>query len=346
MNNKLNNLKRNLENPHSTTSDTRSLEFRMDDAIPMMDGSSLLDYTEVWLVDDYYETHISLKGLAKTFKASPAHSSSIHWKANRLAASYIPSKHLSREDFYKFSLNFFIFGNGYLERVNNRLGKPLEYRNSPALNTRRMREPNNYLFLKSWSEKHYFDEGSIYHFLDPDVKQEIYGEPQYLGCLQSVWLGESATLFRRKYYLNGSHAGYILYLTDTAHKQKDIDALEKAMAKSKGPGNFRNLLMYAPGGKKDGLQVLPLAEATAKDEFFNISRATRSDILIGHRIPPQLLGMAPENVGGFGDANTADQLTYLNEIMPVQNRMLGMNDFFEDEVIKFKDYEPVVTTND
>ena len=318
------------------------LEFRFDDATPVMDGNDLLGYTEVWQHDGYYEPHISFKGLAKSAKAHPAHTSAIHWKANRLTASFIPTPRLPRREFHKYALNYFTFGNGYMEQITNRLNRPMAYRSSPTLNTRRMVEENQYLYLKNWSDKHYFDEGAIYHFQDPDVKQEIYGEPQYLGCMQSVWLGESATLFRRRYYLNGSHAGYILYLTDPAHKEADIDELEEAMRQSKGPGNFRNMLLYAPNGKKDGLQVMPLAEATAKDEFFNISRATRSDILIGHRIPPQLLGVAPENVGGFGDANTADQLTYLNEIVPVQERMMDMNEFFEDEVLRFKDYEPVI----
>ncbi len=344
MSNRLENLKRTLEQV-KPVNPAPGLQFRIDDPIPVMDGSSLLDYTEVWLVDDYYEYHISLKGLAKSLKASPAHSSSIFWKVNRLTSSFIPSKRFTRESFQRFALDAFLFGNAYLEQQKNRLQEVLSYTPSPALKTRRMEKKDRYLFLKNWQEKHYFKPGRVYHFMDPDVKQEIYGEPQYLSCLQNAWLGESATLFRRKYYLNGSHAGYILYMTDAAFKQGDIEQLKKAMKESKGPGNFRNLLMYAPNGKKDGMQVLPLAEATAKDEFFNIARATRLDILIGHRMFPVLIGMAPENVGGFGDANTADQLMYMNEIVPVQNRLLAMNDYFGDEVVKFKDYEPAIKTN-
>lgn len=340
---KLDNLNRNLSGLVPASS-SRGMEFRIDDATPVLDGSGLLDYAETWITDGYYEPHISLKGLAKSSKAAAAHGAALYWKINRLTASFIPTKHLNRAEFHKYAINTFFFGNAYLERVSNRLGGTIQYRNSPAVNTRRMEDLDRYLFLKSWSDKHYFKKGSIYHFLDPDTKQEVYGEPQYLSGLQSVWLNESCTLFRRKYYLNGSHAGYILYLTDAAHKQEDIDALEEAMKSSKGPGNFRNLLMYAPDGKKDGLQVLPLAEATAKDEFFNISRATKADILIAHRIPPQLLGVTPENAGGFGDANVADHITYKNEIVPVQQRLEDANDFFEEEVMKFKDYEPMVAS--
>jgi capsid portal protein len=42
-------------------------------------------------------------------------------------------------------------------------------------------------------------------------------------------------------------------MTDAAQQSADIDALRDALKNSKGPGNFRNLFMYAPNGKKDGL---------------------------------------------------------------------------------------------
>lgn len=38
--------------------------------------------------------------------------------------------------------------------------------------------------------------------------------PEWLAVVQSALLNESATLFRRRYYTNGLHAGFILYMTD------------------------------------------------------------------------------------------------------------------------------------
>ncbi len=35
-----------------------------------------------------------------------------------------------------------------------------------------------------------------------------------------------------------------------------VDALRKALRDSKGPGNFRNLFLYSPNGKKDGVQLI------------------------------------------------------------------------------------------
>ncbi|MBW3500526.1 hypothetical protein KO538_18380 [Janthinobacterium sp. NKUCC08_JDC] len=93
----------------------------------------------------------------------------------------------------------------------------------------------------------------MFYLMEPDVNQELYGVPQYLSALQSAWLNEAATLFRRKYYKNGSHAGFVFYMTDAAANTQDVDNLRQAMRDSKGPGNFRNLFMYAPNGKKDDI---------------------------------------------------------------------------------------------
>ncbi|CRL46091.1 Phage portal protein [Sodalis glossinidius str. 'morsitans'] len=154
-----------------------------------------------------------------------------------------------------------------------------------------------------------------------------------------MWLNEAATLFRRKYYLNGSHAGFILYMNDAAQSQDDIDALRKAMKASKGPGNFRNLFMYAPNGKKDGLQLIPLAEVAAKDEFMHIKNTSRDDQLAAQRIPPQLMGILPNNTGGFGDVEKAARVFAINELAPLQQRLSEINDWVGEEVVRFKPYK-------
>jgi capsid portal protein len=74
-------------------------------------------------------------------------------------------------------------------------------------------------------------------------------------------------------------------MTDAGQSQKDVDALREALKSSKGPGNFRNLFMHAPNGKKDGMQIIPVSEVAAKDEFFNIKNVTRDDLLAAHRMP-------------------------------------------------------------
>ncbi len=70
------------------------------------------------------------------------------------------------------------------------------------------------------------------------------------------------------------------------------------MKSAKGPGIFRSLFMYSPNGKKDGIQIIPLSEVAAKDEFLNIKNVSRDDMMAAHRVPPQMMGIIPSNVGG------------------------------------------------
>ncbi|MEA7520319.1 translation initiation factor IF-2 associated domain-containing protein, partial [Salmonella enterica subsp. enterica serovar Virginia] len=41
----------------------------------------------------------------------------------------------------------------------------------------------------------------------------------------------------------------IMYMTDAAQNQEDVNNIRQAMKSAKGPGNFRNLFMYSPNGK-------------------------------------------------------------------------------------------------
>jgi capsid portal protein len=49
-------------------------------------------------------------------------------------------------------------------------------------------------------------------------------------------------------------------MTAPAQQQQDVDSIRDALKNSKGPGNFRNLLVYSPQGKKDGIQLIPVSE--------------------------------------------------------------------------------------
>jgi PBSX family phage portal protein len=312
--------------------------FTFGDPESVLDRSQIMDYIEAWSNGKWYEPPISFDGLAKSFRSSPHHSSAIYVKRNILSSTFIPHKLLNRDTFSRYATDYLVFGNAYLEKRNSLAQSTLMLEHSLAKYMRRGVDLQTYYFAHSWGKEHEFKPGSIFHLREPDINQEIYGLPEYLGALHSAWLNESATLFRRKYYKNGSHAGYILYVTDAAHDMKDIDGLRKAVKESKGPGNFRNLFMYAPGGKKEGIQVIPLSEVAAKDEFFNIKAVTRDDLLAAHRVPPQLLGIVPNNVGGFGDVEKAAQVFVRNELGPLQSRMKQLNEWLGEEVVRFEPY--------
>lgn len=326
---------------------TRSAEpmaFTFGDPEPVLDRREILDHIECWTNGRWYEPPVSLEGLSKTYRASPHHSSAFWVKLNLLASTFVPSRLLSREDFKALALDYLVMANGYLERRNNMAGGAMRLVRSPAKYTRRGVDPDQFYFLTmgqygGLNGEHAFDKGVVCHLKVPDLNQEIYGVPDYLSALQAAFLNEAATIFRRRYYQNGSHAGFILYMTDPAHQVGDIDALRQALKDSKGPGNFRNLFMYAPAGKKDGLQVIPVSEVAAKDEFLGIKNISRDDILAAHRVPPQLMGVVPANAGGFGDVGKAAQVFFLNEIMPLQAVFLQINDWLGVEAVKFGPYE-------
>ncbi|MCV5646286.1 Presumed portal vertex protein, partial [Escherichia coli] len=142
--------------------------------------------------------------------------------------------------------------------------------------TRRGLDMDTYWFVQygMTTQPYQFTKGSMFHLMGPDINQEIYGLPGYLSAIPSALPNESATLFRRKYYENGAHAGYIMYVTDAVQDRNDIEMLRENMVKSKGRSNFKNLFLYAPQGKADGIKIIPLSEVATKDDFFNIKKAS------------------------------------------------------------------------
>jgi len=230
-----------------------------------------------------------------------------------------------------------VFGFAFLEEVRNVLGGVLRYDHALAKYTRRGVEEGRYFFVPGHKQETEFRPGSVFMLRQPDVNQEIYGVPEYLSALQSALLNEAATLFRRRYYLNGSHAGYILYATGDID-ENDTAALREALRKSKGPGNFKNLFVHAPNGKEGSLKILPIAEVGAKDEFLGIKNATRDDVLAAHRVPPQLLGIVPaQGSSGFGNPLQAADMFFELEIAPLQARFLQLNEETGREIVRFRE---------
>lgn len=325
---------------HALAQSSNPIEaFTFGDPTPVLDGSDMLDYLECWWNGRWYEPPLNLDGLARSTKASVYLQSGLTFKRNMLSRTFIPHKLLSRAAFEQFALDWLWCGNAYLERRRSFLGGSLELRPALAKYMRRGVDLDTYFMVRGWRDEHEFEKGTICHLREADINQEIYGLPEWLAALQSALLNESATLFRRKYYNNGSHAGFILYMNDPAQNEDDIKSLREALKNAKGPGNFRNLFVYSPGGKKDGLQVIPVSEVAAKDEFHNIKNITRDDMLAGLRIPPQLMGVVPTNAGGFGSIRDAAIVYAANELEPIQARMRQVNDWLGEEVISFKPYE-------
>lgn len=290
----------------------------------------------------WYEPPIDQDGLARLFRATPHHGSALFVKRNILASTFIPHPLLSMHEFNSWALDYLVFGNGYLEVRRNMLGEPLKLLRSLALVMRRGTKRDTFVSLQRnelTSEGYIsFPKGRIFHLMEPDITQEIYGLPQYLCGVNSILLNESATLFRRRYYDNGTHVGSVFYLTDAVQNQSDIDNIKETIESGKGRNNFKSMFVYAPNGKKEGLQIMPISQMAAKDEFLNVKNTSRDDELSVHRVPPQLMGIIPNNTGGFGSVTDASEVFVRNELVPLQERMRELNDWLGIEVIRFNDY--------
>lgn len=319
--------------------DNRIIMQNFGDPMPVLDGRSLFEYGFCPQMGNYYEYPYDIDAVSKLFRATSHHTSALITKRNVLTSLFKPNNQFSRREFERLVTNLLVFNNGYLQVIRNRMGGLLSVKARLARFTRVGLVDGDYYHANLMQGQLIkYNQGEIIHLFNPDIDQEMYGIPDYLSSLNAILLNESATLFRRRYYQNGAHAGYILYLSDALTDQQDVDDLEAAVRDSKGAGNFKNLFMYIPNGKPDGVKVIPLAEVAAKDEFMNIKIASRDDQLAGHRVPPQLMGIVPSNAGGFGDIKKAAEVFYWHEIVPIQNMLLDINEQLGKPLISFDEY--------
>jgi PBSX family phage portal protein len=314
--------------------------FSFGDAESVINGRELWSYFEMYQNGDYYEPPLPMAQLAKAFNMTPHHRSALAFKVNLLVKHMVPSRWIDKKNFERFAMNFLQMGNGYLERVDNMAGRPMSLVNSPAIFTRVGVQSGKFFFVKGgFGEQHEFQPDSVFHLFQPEMQQEIYGVPEWISALQSGLLNENATLFRRRYYLNGAHAGFVFYVSEALADKETVDAMKDRLTSAKGVGNFKNLFVNIPNGKKGGIEILPIADVAAKDEFQNVKNITRDDLLAAHRMPPQLIGIIPQNNGGFGDVGKATDVFFANEIEPIIERMLQLNDWLGVRALDFKPYE-------
>ena len=309
--------------------------FAFGDAESVLDRRQLIDMMECWPNGRWFEPPLPLDGLARAFRVSPHHSSAILLKRNLLVASLDPTSLMSRSTFGKLVQDYLVFGSAYVEQRRNILGDLLRLEHAMAKFTRRGLVDGQFWWVPGAREPTEFAPDSVLQIMQPDVNQELYGVPEYLSALQSALLNEAATLFRRRYYLNGSHAGYILYATGEIDVA-DTDKIKAALKASKGPGNFRNMFVHAPNGKEGSIKILPIAEAGAKDEYLGIKSATQADVMAAHRVPPQLLGIVPAQGSAFGNPTDATAMFFELEIEPLQAVFLELNERLGIEAVRFK----------
>lgn len=303
---------------------------------------SLFDFLGVTDNGIYYEPPVSWFDVVRLLETGLHHASAIQAKINILKVTFEPTSFLSRSEFEKLAFNYLVLGNGYLELQRNRFGKVLGMQSRLTLYMRRASNLRDFVYLRNECfgvNYERIDGDNIIHLMQPNLKQEVYGLPYYLSAMDSIDLNSSATRFRVRYYKNGSHAGFILYTTDEKIDEEGWEHIKQDLRNSRGSGNFRNLVVRSPGGNPDGLKLIPIAEVAAKDDFLNIKTVSAEDMLAIHRVPPALMGIVPKSAGGLGDAMTVAKVFAKNEVMPLQQTFLDINDRTGLEIFKFSVYQ-------
>lgn len=315
------------------------IEIEFSNPVSVM-NSDILNYLEVALMDGLYEPPIALDTLAKALRVNPMHSSAIEFKRNTLTYAVTVDSVLSRRDLKRFIQDYLTFGNGYFQVVRNVLGQVLRIKHIPALYMRR-REDLGY----TYKPRAYDDEGrvnfrngQIFHLAEYDVAQELYGLPQHVSGLTSIWLNDDATLFRRQYYRNGSHAGYLLYMNEPSMtKETENDIRNKLQAKE-GMA-FKNLFVNAKGKDTKAPELKPIGQVEAKDSFKDVMNQTTNDVLSLHRVPLELMSVKREGITSSSDLNKVDRIFHKNELLPLIDSLSELNEFVGMNVITANGYE-------
>lgn len=313
--------------------------FEFGDPEPVL-SNNLSEYLGSFLDmgGEYYRPPVSLTGLADTMTANPHHNSILHFKKNMILKWLEPTKVVTYATVQQTALDYVVFGNMYFQKFKNRFGKVLRTSRLPAISMRRGKEPGQFFKLNNNGALVEFKKDEVIHIKEPDIKQEIYGVPEYLGGIQSVLLSEDAGLFRRRYYLNGAHMGYILLTNDADLDEDTAKAIEQKVKNSKGPGNFRSLYINIGQSKaKKPVEIIPVGDISTKDEFERVKNITQNEILSMHRMYAGLSGIVPENNAGFGDIRKTMHVYHELEIGSLQQPFLELNEQLGSKVVSFKD---------
>jgi PBSX family phage portal protein len=323
----------------ATKSATHLFEFGAPE--PVL-GNHVSEYLGVYLdtMGEYYRPPVSLTGLADLMNANPHHNSILHFKKNMVLKWFKPSPLMTYNTMQRLALDYAVTGMMYFQVFRNGFGKIVRTAWLPSLTMRRGREQGVFFQLNKDGSKTEFKKGEVFQINEPDLKQSIYGVPEYLGGIQSVLLSEEAGLFRRKYYSNGAHMGYILVTNDADLDEETAKVIQTKVQSSKGPGNFRSLFLnIGKSTAKEPVQIIPVGDIGTKDEFERIKNITRDEILSMHRMQPGLSGIMPETNGGFGDIEKIMRVYHELEVSALQQPFLEINQHIGAGVVSFR--EPV-----
>ena len=292
--------------------------YHIDSSFESADSNSwLTDYSELHYNenDDFWEPPLSMEGLSILAHSNAYHGSLLIARSNYVCARLIKGA-LKKNLFQQFGRDYIQFGQAALLKLRDHFGRCIGLFPLPAMYLRK-RKNGDFWLLGREGTKRLYKQNDVIFLAQYDPKQQVYGIPDYIGGLQSTLLNKDSTSFRRRYYKNGAHLGFILYSRDSKLKPEDEEMLKTAIASAKGVGNFKSMFINIPGGCEKGVEIIPIGNIATKDEFNSIQTVTSQAILVSHRFPPGKGGIIPTNTGGFGDPEKVGREYLKDETLPI-----------------------------
>lgn len=294
------------------------IAFNFGEPEPIESAQWLTDYTELFYdhFGDYWSTPISRQGLAQIANTNAHHGALIYARRNMIAGKFKGGGGMHRVQMQAFVHNLIQFGDAAFLKIRNSLGRVVRLHPLPSIYLRR-HSSGDFVLLQANNQQIRYRQEDVIFLTQYDPRQQIYGLPDYLGGIQSALLNRDATMFRRRYYQNGAHMGFIFYATDPNLSETQEEDLKAKIQSSKGVGNFRSLFINIPNGNPDGVKLIPVGDIATKDDFDRIKNISAQDVLTAHRFPPGLAGIIPTNAGGLGDPEKTDAVYARNEVLPL-----------------------------
>ena len=291
----------------------------------------------------YYSPPVSFDQLTKLMRMSPHHESALNCKTQAVMLGFKSGGNqvISRNELKRAVMDRWLTGNYFLRIARNRKGEVTRLYHLNARTMRRGKEPNSYFQLRPDGSALRFEPDEIIHGMHYAPETSIYGLPEYLGAVYSILLNRQGTLFRRKFYVNGAHMGFLLVTQGEDIGEETAKSITEKVKETKGVGNFQSMHLHL--GAEGKAELIPVGEF-AKDDFEKIKHASQADILSAHQTPASILAVVVGNQ--LPVSNSLGHVVAVfasNVITPVQLDMKEDINYHleENQWIDFTEYNPL-----
>ena len=298
--------------------------------------------------NSYYHPPMNLEALTLLSTINSTVSGATSAVVDIMRATFEPTSDLiTRETIAAITMSWISSGNFYLQKHVDVFGRmlPLELLN--PLKIRRMKG-NRFCSLSNQDQIQVFKKDEIISARRTNFVSDIYGIPDHMSVLDSVYLSRLSTNFKIRFYTNGAHAGFILVINDPDKSSEEEEDFINQLRKTTKEGSFKGLTYFTRSQdiKSDAIKLIPFSDLAAdRDQFREIKNMTASEVHRAMRVPPQILGEGPEKGTHFSNAKDVYDGFGQVYIDPLQETIKDyLNDHLpQGKQVKFKPFRSIET---